>query len=179
MPPRRRTFYLADATALSNGKVRRLARQHPDDWLSAWGAFHILIGVATLNGSPRLTDDDIVDALTPDFERLVPILREAGFLTRTGIDAKTFAEWCPKPRPKYPSDRKGSDGDTTDSDGVGSDSAGVDGRSEGTPTESPTTTSTSSSSSTTGSTSSTPVVDRFPPLGSRNGGGVHLVEPAS
>ena len=45
MPPRRRTFYLADATLLSNPKVLRLKRLHPDDWLSVLGGFHLLISI--------------------------------------------------------------------------------------------------------------------------------------
>jgi hypothetical protein len=151
MPPRRRTFYLADATVLSNSKVRRLARQHPDDWLAAWGAFHILIGVATLNGSPRLTDEDVTDTLGADHDRLADVLRDAGLLTRTGIDPATFREWCPKPRPRYPSDSRGI---TPDSDGVPPDSGGIEHDSARTPTESPTSSTSSSSTSSSKAASS-------------------------
>jgi hypothetical protein len=148
MPPRRRTFYLADATLLSNPKVIRLRSRHPDQWLAVLGGFHVLIGVATLNGSPRLSQDEISDVLGGDGS-LTGLLREAGLLTRTGIDKGTFEEWCPKARPEYPSDRKrrkGSDGDDDDSDGVGRDSAVVgdnSAESGGVPTS--TTTSPSSS----------------------------------
>lgn len=149
MPPRRRTFYLADATVLSNSKVRGLARSHPRDWLAAWGAFHVLIGVATLNGSPRLSSRDIADVLGPEAGDLVDHLRRVGLLTRSGIDPETFEEWCPKPRPKYPSDNRGdksdSDGITDDSAGVGDDSAESDGA--------PTSTTSSSSPSKAASSS--------------------------
>lgn len=149
MPPRRRTFYLADATVLSNSKVRGLSRAHPRDWLAAWGAFHVLIGVATLNGSPRLSSQDIADVLGPEASDLVSHLRRVGLLSRSGIDPETFDEWCPKPRPKYPSDSKGvksdSAGIVSDSGGVVSDSA----ESNGVPTSS----TTSSSVSTTASAS--------------------------
>lgn len=142
MPPRRRTFYLADATVLSNSKVRGLSRDHPRDWLAAWGAFHVLIGVATLNGSPRLSSRDLTDVLGPEHGDLVEMLRRVGLLTRSGIDPATFEEWCPKARPKYPSDYRGdksdSDGIPPDSGGVGHDSAESNGAS---------TSSTSSSSS--------------------------------
>ena len=141
MPPRRRTFYLADATVLSNSKVRGLSRDHPRDWLAAWGAFHVLIGVATLNGSPRLSSRDLTDVLGPEHSDLVAMLRRVGLLTRSGIDPETFEEWCPKARPKYPSDYRG---DKSDSDGIDADSAGVgadSAESDGAPT------STSSSSS--------------------------------
>lgn len=178
MPPRRRTFYLADATVLSNAKVRRLARQHPDDWLSAWGAFHILIGVATLNGSPRLTEDDIIDTLGEDHAHLAVTLREAGLLTRTGIEPATFKEWCPKPRPKYPSDRRGSTGTDNDSDGVSTDSDGIGHDSKVTPTESPTSSTTSTSSSSTGSTTSEGVTLPFPPFGTNGGRGHAAVHPS-
>lgn len=104
MPPRRRTFYLADATVLANPKVRGLSRSNPDEWLAAWGAFHILIGVATINGSPRLSSRDLADVLGPEHVHLAELLRRVGLLTRSGIDPDTFAEWCPKPRPHYPSD---------------------------------------------------------------------------
>jgi hypothetical protein len=148
VPPRRRTFYLADATVLSNSKVRSLARSHPRDWLAAWGAFHVLIGVATLNDSPRLTSRDIEDVLGPEVGDLVEHLRRLGLLTRSGIDPETYEEWCPRPRPKYPSDSKGAKADsagiTTDSGGVGPDSA----ESNGVPT------STTSSSATAASSSS-------------------------
>jgi hypothetical protein len=143
MPPRRRTFYLADATVLSNSKVRGLSRDHPRDWLAAWGAFHVLIGVATLNGSPRLSSRDLADVLGPEHGDLVELLRRVGLLTRSGIDPETFEEWCPKPRPKYPSDYRG---DKANSGGVGPDSGGVGGNSaesNGVPTS-----STSSSSDT-------------------------------
>lgn len=136
MPPRRRTFYLADATVLSNSKVRGLARSHPRDWLAAWGAFHVLIGVATLNGSPRLSSRDIADVLGPEAGDLVEHLRRVGLLTRSGIDPETFEEWCPKPRPKYPSDNRGG---KADSDGIDGDSAGVgddSAESNGAPTSS-------------------------------------------
>jgi hypothetical protein len=161
MPPRRRTFYLADATILSNVKVRKLARVHPDRWLSAWGAFHVLIGVATLNGSPRLTRDDVLETIGPEHDDLLDLLRDAGLLSKTGIDAATFKEWCPKPRPRYPSDDTRSGGAGSDSGGMGSDSGGVRGDSagvrhdsEGTPPESPTSATSSSSGSTTASSSS-------------------------
>ena len=117
MPPRRRTFYLADATLLSNPKILRLRRQHPDDWISVVGAFHLLIGVATLNGSPKLTQDDISDVLGGR-DDLIVTLRSAGLMTPTGIDKATFNDWCPKPRPQYPSDRNRSGGKSADSGGV-------------------------------------------------------------
>lgn len=158
MPPRRRTFYLADATLLSNPKVRRLSRTHPDEWLAVIGAFHVLIGVATLNGSPKLTTDEITDVLG-GHEDLVTLLRGAGLMTARGIDRATFEEWTPKARPKYPSDVPRPSGDTSDSDGVdpdsggisddSADSAGIPPDSDGMPTS--TTTSSSSSVSTTGS----------------------------
>jgi len=148
MPPRRRTFYLADATVLSNSKVRGLSRDHPRDWLAAWGAFHVLIGVATLNGSPRLSSRDLTDVLGPEHGDLVEMLRRVGLLTRSGIDPATFEEWCPKARPKYPSDYRGvasdSDGIPPDSGGVGADSAESNGAS----------TSSTSSSSKAGASSS-------------------------
>lgn len=153
MPPRRRTFYLADATLLSNPKVIRLRHRHPDEWLAVLGGFHVLIGVATLNGSPRLSRDEIDDVLGGD-GTLHELLRSTGLLTRTGIDKATYEEWCPKTRPKYPSDdkpRRNSGGDDADSGGVGPDSAGVGGNSA----ESggvPTSTTTSSPSSASGST---------------------------
>lgn len=150
MPPRRRTFYLADATILSNPKVRGVARSHPRDWLAAWGAFHVLIGVATLNGSPRLSSRDIADVLGPEATDLVELLRQVGLLTRSGIDPATFEEWCPKPRPKYPSDNRGGRSDSgvinDDSGGVGVDSAESNGA--------PTSTSSSSSGSPTASSPS-------------------------
>ena len=148
MPPRRRTFYLADATVLSNSKVRGLARSNPDEWLSAWGAFHVLIGVATLNGHPRLSSRDVADVLGPEHLHLAELLRKVGLLTRSGIDPETFEEWCPKPRPKYPSDYAGA---KPDSDGVDPDSAGVSrdsAESDGAPTS---TTSSSSASKTASS----------------------------
>jgi len=149
MPPRRRTFYLADATVLSNSKVRGLSREHPRDWLAAWGAFHVLIGVATLNGHPRLSSRDLADTLGPEHADLIAMLRKVGLLTRSGIDPDTFEEWCPKPRPKYPSDSAGVKGDSAgvvpDSVGVGKNSAESDGV--------PTSTSSSSSGSTTASSS--------------------------
>ena len=148
MPPRRRTFYLADATVLSNSKVRGLSRDHPRDWLAAWGAFHVLIGVATLNGHPRLSSRDLTDVLGPEHADLVALLRRVGLLTRSGIDPETFEEWCPKARPKYPSDYNGkppdSGGIDPDSGGVGQDSAESDGVS----------TSSSSSGSKAGASSS-------------------------
>ena len=160
MPPRRRTFYLGDATILSNPKVRRLARQHPDRWLSVLGAFHVLIGVATLNGSPRLTRDEITDTIGEGHDDLIGLLREVGLMTTTGIRRETFDAWTPKARPKYPSDEKGrpntaeSDGETRNSAGVGRsitefrrNSDGVHADSGGVPTSS------TSSSSSTGSTS--------------------------
>lgn len=150
MPPRRRTFYLADATVLSNSKVRGLSRDHPRDWLAAWGAFHVLIGVATLNGSPRLSSRDLTDVLGPEHSDLVAMLRRVGLLTRSGIDPETFDEWCPKARPKYPSDYKG---DKPDSDGIVSDSGGVGGdsaESDGVPTSA----TSSSSGSKAGASSS-------------------------
>jgi hypothetical protein len=150
MPPRRRTFYLADATVLSNSKVRGLARDYPRDWLAAWGAFHVLIGGATLNGSPRLSSRDLADVLGPEHADLLNLLRRVGLLTRSGIDPDTFEEWCPKPRPRYPSDDRGnksdSDGITSDSDGVGRNSAEKDGV--------PTSSSSSSSPSKAASSSS-------------------------
>jgi len=149
MPPRRRTFYLADATVLSNAKVRGLSREHPRDWLAAWGAFHVLIGVATLNGSPRLSSRDLTDVLGPEHGDLVKMLQKVGLLTRSGIDPETFEEWCPKPRPKYPSDSGGgkpdSGGVDPDSGGVGADSAESNGA--------PTSTTSSASSSKTASSS--------------------------
>ena len=144
MPPRRRTFYLADATLLSNPKILRLRRQHPDDWIAVVGAFHLLIGVATLNGSPKLAQDDISDVLGGR-DDLIGRLREAGLMTPTGIDRATFNDWCPKPRPQYPSDRNRSGGKGADSGGVGRDSTGVGADSDGMPT--------SSSSSSSGATS--------------------------
>jgi hypothetical protein len=150
MPPRRRTFYLADATVLSNSKVRGLSREHPRDWLAAWGAFHVLIGVATLNGHPRLSSRDLTDTLGPEHADLLAMLRRVGLLTRSGIDPETFEEWCPKARPKYPSDYNGKPPDSggvgSDSGGVGQDSAESDGAS----------TSTTSSSSSSGAASSPP-----------------------
>jgi len=154
MPPRRRTFYLADATLLSNPKILRLKRLHPDDWLSVVGAFHLLIGVATLNGSPRLSKDDIEDVLG-GHATVAELLRSAGLMTRTGIDRATFEEWTPKPRPKYPSDggvKSDSDGVEPDSAVVGTDSAGIKpipSESDGMPTS-----STSSSSVSTAASSS-------------------------
>lgn len=144
MPPRRRTFYLADATLLSNPKILRLRHAHPDEWLAVLGGFHVLIGVATLNGSPKLSPSDIADVLG-DQETVIALMREAGLMTPTGIDRATFNEWCPKPRPVYPSDKKPrnhSGGNTSDSAGVGADSGGVGTESGGIPTS-----STSSSSS--------------------------------
>lgn len=138
MPPRRRTFYLADATLLSNPKILRLQRQHPDDWITVVGAFHLLIGVATLNGSPKLAQNDISDVLGGR-DDLIERLREAGLMTPTGIDRATFNDWCPKPRPQYPSDKKPRDrsgGNGPDSGGVGHDSAGVGTDSDGMPTSS-------------------------------------------
>lgn len=138
MPPRRRTFYLADATLLSNPKILRLRRQQPDEWITVVGAFHLLIGVATLNGSPKLTHDDISDVLGGR-DDVIALLRDAGLMTPTGIDRATFNDWCPKPRPQYPSDRKPrphSGGKRADSGGVGSDSGGVDTESDGMPTSS-------------------------------------------
>ena len=145
MPPRRRTFYLADATLLSNPKILRLRRQHPDDWITVVGAFHLLIGVATLNGSPKLSQDDISDVLGGR-DDLIARLRDAGLMTPQGIDRATYNDWCPKPRPQYPSDRKPrnrSGGNAPDSGGVGPDSGGVGTESGGMPTS---TTSSSSSS---------------------------------
>lgn len=173
MPPRRRTFYLADATALSNGKVRRLTRLHPDVWLAAWGAFHVLIGVATLNGSPRLTDADVTDTLGTDHDHLAAVLREVGLLTRNGVDPQTFRDWCPKPRPKYPSD---SGGARPDSDGIRPTPA----ESDPIPMESPTSSTTSTSSSPSGSTPRRDVGNGFPPLGTNNGGrSLGAVDPAA
>lgn len=157
MPPRRRTFYLADATLLSNPKILRLRRQHPDEWIAVVGAFHLLIGVATLNGSPKLTHDDISDVLGGQDE-LIARLREAGLMTPTGIDRATFNDWCPKPRPIYPSDlkpRKRSARNKHDSGGVGHDSGGVGTESGGIPTS-----STTSSSSTATTSSSRGVAAR-------------------
>src|SRR6185369_2481595 len=122
MPPRRRTLYLADATVLSNSKVRGLSRDHPRDWLAAWGAFHVLIGVATLNGSPRLSSRDLTDVLGPEHGDLVEMLRRVGLLTRSGIDPATFEEWCPKARPKYPSDYGGVGADSAESNGASTSS---------------------------------------------------------
>jgi hypothetical protein len=149
MPPRRRTFYLADATLLSNPKVRRLSRTHPDEWLAVIGAFHVLIGVATLNGSPKLSSEEITDVLG-GHEDLVTLLRGAGLMTARGIDKATFDEWTPKARPKYPSDdkpRPDSGGVHPDSGGVGHDSDGIPGDSDGIPTS----VTSSSSGSTTAS----------------------------
>jgi len=148
MPPRRRTFYLADATLLSNPKILRLRRQHPDEWVTVIGAFHLLIGVATLNGSPKLAQNDISDVLGGR-DDLIELLREAGLMTPTGIDRATFNDWCPKPRPQYPSDRNRSGGKGADSGGVGPDSGGVGAESRGIPTSS----SSSASSSKTASPS--------------------------
>jgi hypothetical protein len=145
MPPRRRTFYLADATLLSNPKIRGLARQEPDRWITVIGAFHILIGVATLNGSPRLTSQEIADTLGDGHDDLIGLLRGVGLMTSTGISRSTFEDWCPKPRPRYPSDEKPrphSGGKGTDSGGVAADSGGIDTDSDGMPTS--TTSSTSS-----------------------------------
>ena len=149
MPPRRRTFYLADATLLSNTKVLRLQRQHPDEWLSAIGAFHVLIGIATLNSSPKLSPSDIDDVLGTQ-SGVVSLLRTAGLMTPTGIDRATFNEWCPKSRPRYPSDdkpRRNSGGDSADSGGVGRDSGGIRTESGGMPTSTTTSSTTSTSSS--------------------------------
>jgi hypothetical protein len=171
MPPRRRTFYLADATVLSNSKVRGLSREHPRDWLAAWGAFHVLIGVATLNGHPRLSSRDLADTLGPEHADLVVMLRKVGLLTRSGIDPETFEEWCPKPRPKYPSDYNGK---PPDSGGVGSDSGGVSvdsAESNGAPTS---TTSSSSASSSKAASSSRGVGGAAQPLAPK--GAAALVE---
>jgi hypothetical protein len=163
MPPRRHTFYLADATILSNPKFRRLARGGPD-WISCVGAFHILIGVATLEGSPYFTDEDIEDILGTEAMPWVVMLRKVGLMTATGLDPDTFEDWRPKARPRYPSD--GVPGSQTDSDGVGgittesphklprnqAGSGGVGFDSNGIGTDSdgiPTSTSSSSSGSTT------------------------------
>lgn len=149
MPPRRRTFYLADATLLSNPKVLRLRRDHPDEWLSVLGAFHILIGVATLNGSPRLSESDITDVLGEQTV-VIGLLRDVGLMTATGIDRVTFNDWCPKPRPQYPSDKKPrrrSAGKRPDSGGVGTDSGGVGPESDGIPTSSSSSASPSKASS--------------------------------
>ena len=149
MPPRRRTFYLADATLLSNPKVLRLQRQHPDEWLAVLGAFHVLIGVATLNGSPKLSEADIDDVLG-DQKSLTDLARSVGLMTSTGIDRATFNDWCPKPRPQYPSDKKPrnhSGGNGTDSGGVGRNSGGVVSESGGMPTSSPSSASTTASPS--------------------------------
>lgn len=138
MPPRRRTFYLADATLLSNPKILRLRRAHPAEWLAVVGGFHVLIGVATLNGSPKLSPDDITDVLGDD-ETVIRLMREAGLMTATGIDRATFNDWIPKPRPRYPSDdnpRPHSGGKRADSGVVGRDSAGVHSESGGIPTSS-------------------------------------------
>lgn len=163
MPPRRRTFYLADATLLANSKVRRLMR-HPD-WLGAIGTFHILIGVATLNDSPDFSDADCDDLLGEESRPYVLMLRTVGLMTETGLDAATFEEWKPKPRPRYPSDDRTpaeSDGitpTTAESDGVGvpklafprsSESAGV-GRNSAEKVGMPTSSTSSSSSSSTNS----------------------------
>lgn len=149
MPPRRRTFYLADATLLSNPKILRLRRQHPDDWITVVGAFHLLIGVATLNGSPKLSQDDISDVLGGR-DDVIATLRVAGLMTPSGIDRATFEDWCPKPRPQYPSDRKPrrrSAGNKHDSAGVGHDSAGVGTESGGMPTSSSSSVATTKASS--------------------------------
>jgi hypothetical protein len=149
MPPRRRTFYLADATLLSNPKILRLRRQHPDEWLSVLGGFHVLIGVATLNGSPKLSQDEISDVLG-DQTDVIALLRDVGLMTPTGIDRATFNDWCPKPRPQYPSDkkpRKHSGGKGTDSGGVGRDSGGIGAESGGMPTSTTSSPSKASSSS--------------------------------
>lgn len=152
MPPRRRTFYLADATLLSNPKIRGLARTEPDRWLTAIGAFHVLIGVATLNGSPRLTPQEISDTLGDGHGDVIALLRTVGLMTPTGISRSTFEDWCPKARPQYPSDKKprrNSGGDDTDSGGVGRDSGGVRSDSGGMPTSS-TSSSTKAASSSRG-----------------------------
>ena len=155
MPPRRRTFYLADATLLSNPKILRLRRDHPDEWLAVLGGFHVLIGVATLNGSPKLTSAEISDVLG-DEVHVSELLRAAGLMTATGIDRATFNDWCPKPRPQYPSDRKPrkprkpSAGKPSDSAGVRADSAVVGTDSDGIPTSSSSSTALAASSSPSG-----------------------------
>ena len=139
MPPRRRTFYLADATLLSNPKIRGLTRREPERWVAVIGAFHVLIGVATLNGSPRLTRQEITDTLGDGHDDLIDLLRAVGLMTPTGISRSTFEDWCPKARPQYPSDKKprgNSGGNGTDSGGVGPDSGGVGTDSGGIPTSS-------------------------------------------
>lgn len=168
MPPRRRTFYLADATVLSNSKVRRLTARYPDDWLAAWGAFHILIGVATLNGSPKLPVEDVAVTLGPDHTRLTAMLREVGLLSRGGIDPDTFTEWCPKPRPKYPSDSGGITPTPAESDATPPEPRLI-------PAESPT--SSTASTSSTATPSRREAGSRFPPFGSRTGETPHVVEP--
>ncbi len=139
MPPRRRTFYLADATALSNTKVRRLQRD--DRWLSAWGAFHILIGVATLEDDPTFTEDECEDLLGAGSSEWALMLRGVGLMDANGLDPATFEEWKPKPRPRYPSD--GVPRSQTDSGGVRDDYA----EKTGMPTSSSSSTSSTASSS--------------------------------